>query len=272
MKNLFIRLLPALCLSMPVLAAGKVAPYQAVIRADLTAKVSPNYTGASLHVDGRTGVLDLTLQPKMPECAEGMMCAQVMPEAVSYTLENATTETDSCGIIRTRALVDNRPSDGIYLSVIVNNNRANTCPSFVAMAAMDVIVEKKYYDRFAGQEVSQIDTFEADDFALINPAGKDQEYVFNGQLVSAKYQDKTLSLKLSHSGGCKQHAFDLKWGECKNVKLLNSVISECNVEILHTQGSDDMCKAFITQTYKIDLSGLAQAYIINLNGTRVLVH
>lgn len=274
MKHIVIRLLPLVCLVLPPLAAAKGkasnSVYQAVIHAELGAKNSTNYTGGSLNFDGRVGQVELTLQPKMPACPEGMACAQVMPEPVSYLLEGATTEIDNCGIIRTRVQKDDRPVDGIFLSVIINNNRNNTCPTFVALPALDVIVESKYYNRLKGGEVSQLDTFEASDFMMINPGSKD--VAFTGKVLGARYKNKILDLKLQYSGGCQEHAFDLKWGECRDVKVLNSVISECAVTILHTQGTDDSCEGSITKTHSIDLSGLAQAYIINLNGTRILVH
>ncbi|MBC7531140.1 MAG: hypothetical protein H7318_06140 [Oligoflexus sp.] len=274
MKHIAIRLLTLSCLASPTLAAAKGkasgSVYQAVIHAELQAKNSTTYTGGTLDLDGRVGQVELTLQPKMPACAEGMMCAQLMPEPISYVLEGATTEVDHCGIIRTRVQKDDRPVDGMFLSIIINNNRGNSCPTFAALPALDVIVEKKYYNRIQGGEVQQLDTFEAADFAMINPGTKD--VAFTGKVLGARYKNKKLDLKLQYSGGCQDHAFDLKWGECKDVKILNSIISECAVTILHTQGADDTCEALVTKTQTIDLSGIAQAYIINLNGTRVLIH
>ena len=269
MKNL-IRFLPVMCFVLPVSAYAKSSVHQAVIRAELFPKNSDHYTSAAIGIDGRKGLVDLTLQPNMAPCAEGMMCAQVMPEPLSYTLENATTEIDECGIIRTRAVLDQRPFDGVYISLVAANNTNNTCPTFVALPALDVTVEQQYFDPFKGTTITQVDAFEATDVAMINPGSKDVE--FTGKVMSARYQNKKLALKLSYSGGCQKHAFDLKWGECKDVKLLNSIISECAVTILHTEGAGDACEALITKTHTLDLSGLAQAYIINLNGTRVLIH
>lgn len=149
-----------------------VMPFLGVIRAELESVSSERYLGGNLYFDGRKGLVDLTLQPVMPVCPEGMACAQVMPEPISYQLENAQTETDSCGIIRTVAFLDERPVDGIFMKVSFNNNRNNTCPTFAPLAALDVIVEQAYFSRLEGKEVETVDTFKAEDFALIKPTGR----------------------------------------------------------------------------------------------------
>ncbi len=273
MKSLILRVLP--CLFVAVSSTAFTAPitYEAVYRAELTSKTSKAYTGGSLSVDGRTGVVSLTLQPVMPACGEGMVCAQRMPEPIEYTLENAKTEEDHCGIIRTKASFDQRPVDGIFLQVTINNNGNNTCPTLVALPALDLIVEQKYYDRLKGTEVRRVDTFQADDVALINPGPKNPPVtLFEGKILGALYNSPNLDLKLQYAGGCKDHAFELQWGDCKRVKALNSYIKECSVSLVHAKGADDSCEALITKTHTIDLSHLGAAYIINLNGTRVLVH
>src|SRR5689334_2939539 len=123
MKNIAMSLLSLTFMALPTLAGakGKAADsvYEAVIRAELEAKHSDIYSGGTLQLDGRVGLIELSLQPKMPACAEGMMCAQVMPVAEDYVLEGAKTEIDHCGIIRTRVEKDDRPVDGIYFSVII---------------------------------------------------------------------------------------------------------------------------------------------------------
>lgn len=259
-------------LSVPALASAETIQYQAVIRAQLETVNSTRFTEGELFLDGRSGLVELTVQPKMPECPEGMMCAQVMPERQTYSLEGATSTVDHCGIISTTVEADARPVDGYFTKIVVRNNQNNTCPTLVALKAVDVNFEQAYYDRIQGKEVKFFDRFASDNVALINPADKGGDVPFAGQIGKVTYADKILTLELSHGGGCKEHAFDLKFGECKKVKLLNSTIDQCDVTVLHTQGSNDMCRAFITKKYQIDLSGYAQAYVLKIGNQKVLVH
>lgn len=258
--------------ALSTLASAAPITYQAVIRAQLEPLGSERYDSAQLYMDGREGKLELTLQGKMPSCPEGRMCAQVMPEPQTYTLEGATSEENSCGIIITTAKADLRPVDGAMTKITVRHNQNNTCPTFRALKAIEVTFERAYYDRLKGQEVHTADSFETDNVALINPAGKGGDVEFQGQVNGVSYENKILTLDLSYSGGCKEHAFDLKWGDCKRTKVLNSAIDQCEVTILHTEGSDDSCEAYITKKHTIDLSGLAQAYVIKIGDKKVLVH
>lgn len=269
---IFRNLLISAALAAPALASAETIQYEAVLRAQFESTTSERYLEGSLFMDGRQGLLEVTLQEKMPACAEGFMCAQVMPEPRTYSLEGATSTVDHCGIITTKTSKDDRPVDGTFRSITVRHNQNNTCPTFRALKAVEVVFELAYYDRINGREVSQLDTFETDTVALINPGNKGGDVEFNGQIGKISYDNKTLTVELSHSGGCKTHDFDLKWGACKKVRLMNSMIDQCEVTILHTQGSDDMCKAYITKKHKFDLSGLAQAYVITINGKNVLVH
>ena len=269
---IFRNLLIAAALIAPALASAEPTQYDAVLRAQLEPLGSERYLEGSLFMDGRQGLLELTLQEKMPACAEGFMCPQVMPEPRVYALEGATSTVDHCGIITTKASQDDRPVDGTFRSITVRHNQNNTCPTFRALKAIEVVFELAYYDRINGREVSQLDAFETDNVALINPGNKGDDIAFNGQIGKINYNNKILTVELSHSGGCKTHDFDLKWGQCKKVRLMNSVIDQCEVTILHTKGSDDMCKAYITKKHKFDLSGLGQAYVIKIGNKSVLVH
>ncbi|MFY7927908.1 MAG: hypothetical protein ACOVS5_03475 [Oligoflexus sp.] len=151
---------------------GKVQKpgFEGVIRAELNAESSNSYSSASLYLDGRKGVVELSLQPVMPHCPEGLMCAQRMPEPISYSLDHAQTEIDECDIIRTTARIDQRSVDGVFLQVVISNNRNNRCPTFAPLPALSVVVEQSFFNRRQGREESSVDTFTADDFAMIKPA------------------------------------------------------------------------------------------------------
>lgn len=144
-------------------------PFQGVIRADLESVTSQAFIGGSIYLDGRNNFVELTLEPVMPECPKDMACAQVMPEPVTYSFENAKTEIDGCGIIRTVASFDDRPVDGIFMKVTISNNGNNTCPTFAPLNALDVVVEKAHYSRLEAKYVETVDLLKADDIALIKP-------------------------------------------------------------------------------------------------------
>jgi hypothetical protein len=143
--------------------------YQAVIRAQFEAGNSTRYDSGSLFMDGRKGLLEITLQPKMTPCAEGRMCAAVMPVPFTVSLEGAVSTVDHCGIITTSVMKDQRPVDGAMTKITVRHNQNNTCPTFRALKAVEVVYERAYYDRINGKSVSEIDNFETDTVALIKP-------------------------------------------------------------------------------------------------------
>lgn len=269
---IFRNLLIATAMVAPSLASADPIKYEAVLSAQLEPMTAIRYVEANLSMDGRKGLLELTVQPKMPVCAEGSMCIQLMPEPQTYTLDGASSTVDHCGIITTQASRDDRPVDGTFRQITVRHNQNNTCPTFRPIRAIEVELEVAYYDRINGGEVSQQDSFETDNVIFIKPSSKGNDVEFNGQIGSALYNKKALSLELTYTGGCKTHDFDLKWGECKKVRVMNSLIDQCEVTVLHTQGSDDLCKATITKKHKFDLSGLGQAYIIKIGEKKILVH
>lgn len=239
-------------------APAKPISYQAVIRAQLAPLASERFEGADLYMDGRAGQIDLTLH-------------KAGEESQTITLEGARSVVDECGVIITSKEEDMRPVDGAYTKIAIRHNQNNTCPTFRPLKAIEVNFVQAYYNRFKGEEVRTEDSFESDDVAFINPGNKG-DVEFQGTVNSLSYDNKMLTLNLSYSGGCKTHAFDLKWGECKKVKLLSSVIDQCEFTVLHTEGADDSCKAFVTKDHQIDLSGLAQAYIVKIGSQKVLVH
>jgi hypothetical protein len=146
----------ALCL----LAFAPSLASAATIQAQLDAKNSERYSSATITYDQTQHTIELSLQPKMPACADGMMCIQVMPQPIVYLLEDVRSETDGCQVVRTSVQFDQRPVDGIYLKLQFNDNRNNTCPTFVALAPVDAYVEQAYYNRLKGKEVRSLDLFE----------------------------------------------------------------------------------------------------------------
>ncbi|RYZ75553.1 MAG: hypothetical protein EOP04_33180, partial [Proteobacteria bacterium] len=159
-------------LILPASAFAETIEYQAVIRAQLSPVNSAEVLEGSLFMDGRQGLLELTLQSKMPACPEGHACIQVMPQPHVYTLEGAVSTVDHCGIITTKAEIDNRPVDGAYTSITVRHNQNNTCPTLVALKQIEVQFQSTWYDRIQGREVSRSEYLDSDEVALINPGNK----------------------------------------------------------------------------------------------------
>jgi hypothetical protein len=111
---------------------------------DLTAILetvsSSRYISGELVFNRGTGDVNLTLQAVMPPCAEGFMCAQVMPEPVSYFFTQATSVTTDCGVVQTTTPVISISEEGDYMTLLINDNRRNRCPTFAPLAPLDIVV------------------------------------------------------------------------------------------------------------------------------------
>lgn len=118
---------------------------------DLTASLSTvssqQFSSGTVTFNRVRGDVELTLYPFPPECPEGMMCIQKMPDPVVLSMTDAQTEINECGIVSTVAVIDNRPSDGSLQKVIVHDNRNNRCPTFLPLATLDVIYETSAFSR-----------------------------------------------------------------------------------------------------------------------------
>ena len=80
---------------------------------------------------------------------------------------------------------------------------------------------------------------------------------FKGKILSVNYEPDILSVELQYSGGCKDHRFEIKWEDefCETVNYLDLFdFYMCQVQLIHSQGFDDMCDAVITQTHQIPLN------------------
>jgi hypothetical protein len=135
-------------------------PFQGVIRALLEPVTSEAFVGGHLAFDGRYGRIELSLDPVMPPCPEGMMCIQRMPPPETYKLENAKSHIDECGVIR---ITGRGQKDATALDVQININSNNTCPTFAPLAALDVMVT------VTRDGVTTSDLLKADDYAMIKP-------------------------------------------------------------------------------------------------------
>lgn len=272
-------LIVCLFASLPAIAQSAPAKffYKGLYQTELNGTSSSNYLGGSIAINGKNRSIELTLQGKMPECAEGMMCIQVMPEPVTYVLEGSKSYYDGCGALVTEASYDQRPVDGIYLKVTVRdyaNNKggvADACFSKVAVAPTEVTVEQDY-DSYLVKDSRTIDGFRGEALTEVaEPVLTPVPYAGPINKISYSKSKKSLVVNLSYSGGCREHEFALEWGTCKEAKVGRRLVKECAVTLVRTKGQDDYCEAFITRDHSIDLSQLGAPYIINLEGRRILV-
>ncbi len=170
LKTLFIlvSLYSSHCLAFADHETQVQSAYSGVLQSELESQGSQRYLGASLSLDGRKGLVEISLQPIMPRCPEGRACAQVMPMPVSYVVEEAQSKIDSCHIIRTVASFDQRPVDGIFLKVTILNNTNNTCPTFAPLPALEMIVETAYVSRLEGKTIETLDSFTSESFEILD--------------------------------------------------------------------------------------------------------
>ncbi|MFW7381959.1 MAG: hypothetical protein ACOH5I_24345 [Oligoflexus sp.] len=264
----FIALLPVLLVAASGLANNSYR--DGTYAADLEVVRGKGYISGYIELNGASRNVLVSLQPVMPACPVGMMCAQVMPAPETYELTPIVIKQNRCGIVKTTATRDDRPVDGGYINIEVTDNSRNTCPTLAALPETEVDLTIRYDNRLAGQQVEKRIILEGSTLELVEQPSF--QPVFRGKVLDVSYQANTLVLKLRYGGGCKEHAFDLEWGACQSTTLLNTTLKECKVEVLHTQGHDDFCKALITKDVAFDMSHLGAAYILNIRGTRVLVH
>jgi hypothetical protein len=138
------------------------APVDAFVSArDLTAELKGAAVGQ--YLDGRlvlnrgTGDVSLSLQPVMPVCPEGMACAQVMPLPVDLFFSKAVTTTNNCGVVQTQTGLAWNESEARFFTVLINDNRKNTCPTFVALAPLDIVVRSSATADFADDASVAVD-------------------------------------------------------------------------------------------------------------------
>jgi hypothetical protein len=89
--------------------------------------------------------------------------------------------------------------------------------------------------------------------------------VDNYQINDAFLLESCLYVQLSHSGGCVEHAYALKW----NGALAESMPPQAYLHIEHQDGGD-MCEALITKDLFFDLNPLLDTpysqIVIHING------
>jgi hypothetical protein len=132
--------------------------------------LSAELQGASVgqYLDGRlilnrgTGDVNLSLQPVMPVCPEGMACAQVMPLPVELFFSKAVTATNDCGVVQTQTGLFWSESEGRFFTVLINDNRKNTCQTLVALAPLDIVVRSSEAADFANEALITVDQLTSD--------------------------------------------------------------------------------------------------------------
>ncbi len=105
---------------------------------DLTAKLSglssQLFQSGTVVFNRLRGDVELTLVPYPPSTDLRVL-----------SMTNAQTETDSCGVVSTFAVIDSRSTDGKLQKVTIHDNRNNQCPTYLPLATLDVIYETSAY-------------------------------------------------------------------------------------------------------------------------------
>lgn len=159
----------ALCLGFAAqnLSASTVPEVHGFLEAELVSNQSERYTSGQVQFDRAAYSIRLSLQPSMPTCGEGLSCTQALPVARTWILENVVKYIDDCQIVTYEASIDERPHDGALIRVRLVDNRANECPTFVALPLSEVRLEQRYYDRLESLEVSELDNFKGEALKVI---------------------------------------------------------------------------------------------------------
>lgn len=230
-----------------------------------------NYSSGKLGLDIKERTVTLTLNPAW-SCPADTICTMQMPTPIVYTLD-ASFSMDYCGTVYIEGSMDARPVDGAFTSIKARDNSRNICPTFVALVGTEVNFEKRFWTMFESEEfVEELYLF-GDELQPVETTEEEEEApVFSGVIHSAHYQGGELSVNLEYTGGCKKHAFELQWGSCESAEVLNSTIKQCQVELIHSQGSNDACEANIRQTHVVETNSADAAYVIDLDNIEVLLH
>ncbi len=225
------------------------------------------YNLGVLSLDITAHTVSLTLFPAW-SCPDDLLCKMSMPPPMTYTV-NATFSMDYCGTVYIEGSVDDRPVDGAFTSVKGKDNSRDTCPTFIALPGTEVNFEKRSWSMFESEEFVEELYLSGD---ALEPVEVEEPPVFSGVIHSAHFESGVLTADLEYAGGCKKHAFELKWGDCDSAEVLNSTIKKCQVELIHSQGSDDLCEANIRQSHVVETNSSGAAYVIDLDNIEVLLH
>ncbi len=154
----------ALCLGFAAhkLAASTVPEVHGFLEADVVSSQSERYAYGQVQFDRAAYSIRLNLQPSMPDCQKGLSCTQALPQARTWILENAVKNIDDCQIVTYEASIDERAQDGALIRVQLVDNRANQCPTFIALPPSELRLEQRYFDRLESIEVSELDSFKGE--------------------------------------------------------------------------------------------------------------
>ncbi|HET9239100.1 MAG TPA: hypothetical protein VFO10_17710 [Oligoflexus sp.] len=127
------------------------------LSAELKGAAVGQYLDGRLVLNRGTGDVNVSLQPLMPVCPEGMVCAQVMPLPVELFFTKAVTTTNDCGVVQTQTGLVWNENEARFFTVLINDNRKNTCPTLVALAPLDIVVRSSETAEFSDEAAVEVD-------------------------------------------------------------------------------------------------------------------
>lgn len=130
------------------------APVDSFVSArDVTAELKG--AAVSQYLDGRlvlnrgTGDVSLTLQT-------------LASVTMDLFFSKAVTSTNDCGVVQTQTGLFWVESEARFFTVLINDNRKNTCPTFVALAPLDIVVRSSETADFTDDAGTQVDQLTSD--------------------------------------------------------------------------------------------------------------
>lgn len=142
----------------------------------MQSKVSPAHVkdfiggGAEIHYANQTVTLKFWVAPS---CPEGFACAEVLEvKSIELPIVDINTTDNNCATVVT-AQQDQRPVDGIFQQITIEDFSKTTCNFFVKPVS-DLKYVTSYVNRKNGKNVTNISNIKADlmNIADVEPAGE----------------------------------------------------------------------------------------------------
>ncbi len=138
MKNLIFALIAAATFSASAAGSGGSIEFTRIEIEKGTLLAGKNITAGSVTVDLRgRGELTVKLQPAF-FCPKDVICPEVMPAAIEYSVELQNISTGSCGETVYSGVMGQNVADGIRTAITVVDHSSDKCKYFAPIDATEV--------------------------------------------------------------------------------------------------------------------------------------
>lgn len=128
---------------------------------DPNASYAKSVAGGNVTIDHNAGEIALVLFQKT-ECPEGRPCPRMIRPPVTIRVPITRIETNECGIRVFSAERDDLPVDGARVTLTVEDNSENTCPTLLPLPPTSITHTSEIYDRRTGTLDKLQSTFTAE--------------------------------------------------------------------------------------------------------------